>query len=445
MSSHDANSPSTALGERDGQRDVSGRRWTIAWCHTADSGGSKRAAFEMVRELAKRGHVIDEYILRIGEPNLKHWPLTPFVRSSYRVDVPPLVNRYRPYLLAVWVRLFQEGRQMNALAQQYHDLGSVLKVRGYDFVHLDHCFPSYTAQLSEHLSLPSIVYSHEATDARFQGQGLFDCPQSMPWLKRIYLEFCNRAIAKVAELRRRHDLAGLHAAGKILTNSCYSREALYQRNQMDSSVCRYGVDVETFKPLDFPRKRTVLSAGRIVEKKQHHLVIQAVATIAESERPCVIVATPETLERQEDSSYAQRLEQMAKDLNVNLEIRRKPPEHELVRLYNEVTALVFLPNMEPFGLVALEAMACGAPVIGVREAGIRESVIDGVTGILVDRNAEDAGRAIVRLLRDPELRDRMSRQAVEYVRREWVWGRTVDCYLREVERMMVSRNPAEVL
>lgn len=441
MSLHDTSSSSTALGERERQGGVPDRRWTIAWCHTADSGGSKRAAFEMVRELAKRGHVIDEYILRIGEPNLKHWPLTPFIRNSYRVSVPPLVNRYRPYLLAVWMGLLLEGQQMNALARQYHDLGSVLKTRGYDFVHLDHCFPSYTVQLTEHLPLPSIVYSHEATDARFQGQGLFDCPQGTPWLKRKYLELCNRAIAKVAALRRKHDLAGLHAAGKILTNSCYSREALYQRNQMDSSVCRYGVDVDTFRSLNLPRKRAVLSAGRIVEKKQHHLVIEAVATIAESERPCVIVATPETIERQEDPSYAHRLEQMAKDLNVNLEIRRKPPEHELVQLYNEVTALVFLPNMEPFGLVALEAMACGAPVIGVREAGIRESVIDGMTGILVDRNPDDAGRAIVRLLRDPELRDRMSRQAGEYVRREWVWERTVDCYLREVERVVTSHVP----
>ena len=436
MSSHDTSSPSTPFGEREGRGGVLHRRWTIAWCHTADSGGSKRAAFEMVRELAKRGHVIDEYILRIGEPNLNHWPLTPFVRNSYRVSIPPLVNGYRPYLLAVWMGLLQEGQQMKALARQYHDLGSVLQTRGYDFVHLDHCFPSYTVQLTEHLSLPSIVYSHEATDARFQGQGLFDCPQGTPWLKRKYLGLCNRAIAKVAELRRKHDLAGLHASGKILTNSCYSREALYQRNQMDSSVCRYGVDVDTFRSLNLPRKRTVLSAGRIVEKKQHHLVIEAVATIADSERPCVIIATPETIERQEDPGYAHRLEQMAKDLNVNLEIRRKPPEHELVQLYNEVTALVFLPNMEPFGLVALEAMACGAPVIGVREAGIRESVIDGMTGILVDRNPDDAGRAIAKLLRDPELRDRMSRQAIEYVRREWVWERTVDCYLREVERVM---------
>lgn len=444
MSSCDTNSSSMALGEPGGQGGVSDRRWTIAWCHTADSGGSKRAAFEMVRELAKRGHIIDEYILRIGEPNLKHWPLTPFIRNSYRVSVPPLVNRYRPYLLALWMGLLQEGQQMKALARQYHDLGSVLQTRGYDFVHLDHCFPSYTVQLSEHLLLPSIVYSHEATDARFQGQGLFDCPQGTPWLKRKYLEQCNRAIVKVAELRRTHDLAGLHATGKILTNSCYSREALYQRNQMDSAVCRYGVDVDTFKSLNVPRKRAVLSAGRIVEKKQHHLVIEAVATITESERPSVIIATPETIERQEDPGYAQRLERMAKDLNVNLEIRRKPPEHELVQLYNEVTALVFLPNMEPFGLVALEAMACGAPVIGVREAGIRESVIDGMTGILVDRNPDDAGRAIVRLLRDSELRDRMSLQAVEYVRREWVWERTIDCYLREVERLLTSGVPARL-
>ena len=54
----------------------------IAWCHGGDAGGSKRAAFEMVRELARRGHVIDEYIVRDSTPYRDHFPLAPFVRRS---------------------------------------------------------------------------------------------------------------------------------------------------------------------------------------------------------------------------------------------------------------------------------------------------------------------------------------------------------------------------
>jgi glycosyltransferase involved in cell wall biosynthesis len=395
----------------------------------------------MVRELAKRGQVVDEYILRIGEPNLQHWPLTPFVRKSYRVSVPPTVNRYRPYLLEAWMAVLQERRQVRALACQFRDLGRELKSRGYDYVHIDHCFPSYTVQLTEHLSLPSIIYSHEATDARFQDQSLIAPPSNAPWWYRKYVALCNRAINKVASIRRQRDLAGLRGASRVLTNSCYSKEALFQRNHLSSSVCRYGVDVGTFKPLGLSRAKTVLSAGRIVEKKQHHVVIEAVATIAEAHRPCVIIATPEALGRQEDPDYFHRLEQLAKDSRVTLEVRRNPSELELVRLYNEVMALVFMPRMEPFGLVALEAMACGTPVIGVREGGVRESVVDGVTGILVDRNVDDVGKAIERLIHSEELRDRLGLQAIEYVRRDWAWARTLDCYLREVGS--VISNPPQ--
>jgi glycosyltransferase involved in cell wall biosynthesis len=179
-----------------------------------------------------------------------------------------------------------------------------------------------------------------------------------------------------------------------------------------------------------------LSAGRIVEAKQHHIVIEAVATIAEAQRPGVIIATPETTTRMQDPDYFHRLEQLAKDLRVTLEVRMNPSELELVQLYNEVMALVFMPRMEPFGLVVLEAMACGTPVIGVREGGIRESVVDGVTGILVDRNVDDVGKAIERLIHSQTFRDRLGQQAIEYVRRDWVWSRTLDCYLREVGSMI---------
>jgi glycosyltransferase involved in cell wall biosynthesis len=70
-----------------------------------------------------------------------------------------------------------------------------------------------------------------------------------------------------------------------------------------------------------------------------------------------------------------------KDKEVDVTVKYRPSQQELVSLYNQAMALVYIFLMEPFGLVALEAMACGTPVIGVRESGIRESVIDGITGI----------------------------------------------------------------
>ncbi|NJL59245.1 MAG: glycosyltransferase family 1 protein [Desulfobacteraceae bacterium] len=93
----------------------------------------------------------------------------------------------------------------------------------------------------------------------------------------------------------------------------------------------------------------------------------------------------------------------------------------MVRLYNEATAVIFAPLMEPFGLVVLESMACGTPVIGVREAGLRESIIDGETGILADRDEEELANAVLMLTESEELRNRLSRNAVSYVREKWNW------------------------
>ena len=55
----------------------------------------------------------------------------------------------------------------------------------------------------------------------------------------------------------------------------------------------------------------------------------------------------------------------------------------------------------------------------------------------------DVGKAIERLIHSEELRDRLGLQAIEYVRREWVWARTLDCYLREVGS--VISNPLQAV
>src|SRR5438093_320770 len=98
--------------------------------------------------------------------------------------------------------------------------------------------------------------------------------------------------------------------------------------------------------------------------------------------------------------------------------------------------LVFMLIMELFGLVALEAMACGFPVVGVREAGVRESVLHDRSGILVDRDATELACAINFLVEHPETRRRQGQQAAEYVRKEWTWEQGLDRYERQVAKLL---------
>ena len=441
MSLYDTDRRTTAIQNVKGQMSTPRQGWTIAWCHTGDSGGSKRATFDMVRELSHRGHVIDEYIIRIGEPDLINWPLQPFVRESYQYLLPRRSGcALRPHLVQTWVDLALNLLKTRSFLSTLETVAADINSRGYDFVHIDHVSPSYTVLLTTMVGLPSVVYSHEVSGARYQMNDAPGLQSKSSGIRRAYRYSCDLANRTWLGFRERQDLRGLSAASTVFTNSFFSREAMFQRTRRFSVVCRYGVDTVKFRSIGLSVEPVVLSAGRIVEAKQHHLVIEAVAKIHQSRRPQVVIATPTSATRHEDYEYLVRVTEMAKAAGVDLTIRCKPSEAELVALYNQSLMLVFMPTMEPFGLVALEAMACGTPVIGVREGGVRESVLDGQSGILVDRNPTELAEAIDHLIQNPELRNRLGQQAGVYVRSEWTWARSIDRYEKEVEKLLTGRN-----
>jgi glycosyltransferase involved in cell wall biosynthesis len=136
------------------------------------------------------------------------------------------------------------------------------------------------------------------------------------------------------------------------------------------------------------------------------------------------------------NSHKGFLKRLAKEKEVNLEIKETISDDELVNLYNQASMVVFVPFMEPFGFIPLEAMACGTPVIGIREAGVRESIKDGQTGILVDRDKKELARAIELLLFNKNLANDFSQKALEEINDNWTWERATD---------RLERNFIEVL
>jgi glycosyltransferase involved in cell wall biosynthesis len=121
----------------------------------------------------------------------------------------------------------------------------------------------------------------------------------------------------------------------------------------------------------------------------------------------------------------QYLERLAADRQVKLEIHVLVPDEMLVRMYNQVIATVYTPVMEPFGFVPLESAACGTPVVGVNEAGLRETVCHGVTGLLTERNPQAIAKALERLLIDPEMASQMGAAGREQVVQRWTWADAV--------------------
>lgn len=417
------------------------KQWKIAWIHNGDAGGSKRFTFEMVRRLAARGHVIDEFIVSGVMSNAGYLPLTPFVRASSEVTLRRSdMSWLRPYLLSSLTQLGATFRATRKVNRTMERLAKTINTAGYDYVHIDQYPCCRAIGVLPYLQKPTVVYSHEPSAVRYQDTSSVETPASDSAIIRYYNSLCAGAHALSSYLIDCQDIAATKLAQLILTNSYFSREVLFQRYGCHSKVCYYGVDRTAFVLASLSVEPMVLSAGRIVRAKQHHLVIEAVALIEQPQRPRVVLATPEDIDSLADPNYCEELIRLAKDRDVDLAVRYRPSQPELARLYSQAMVLVFVPIMEPFGLVALEAMACGTPVIGVKEAGIRESVIDGITGILVDRDAFQIAAAITQLQQHKETRDEMSKRAVEHVRAHWTWERSADRYEEEVRKLLSSRG-----
>jgi glycosyltransferase involved in cell wall biosynthesis len=124
--------------------------------------------------------------------------------------------------------------------------------------------------------------------------------------------------------------------------------------------------------------------------------------------------------------FVEEMKAFAASVGVQLEIRSRVSDEELVDTLNRAALMLYTPHLEPFGLAALEASACGTPVVGIAEAGLRETVINELNGLLTDPEPESIATAIEKLLNDPALAEKYGKQGVDYVNREWTVEGSID-------------------
>jgi D-inositol-3-phosphate glycosyltransferase len=139
-------------------------------------------------------------------------------------------------------------------------------------------------------------------------------------------------------------------------------------------------------------------------------------------------------------SEKERLRAVAAKLGISarVDFLGSVAHHELPYFYAAAEACLMPSYSESFGLVGLEAQACGCPVIASNVSGLASVVRDGVTGYLVDGHepAEWAKR-ILRLLDDPEIAQQMGRRGVLLAQR-YPWGLTADRVWAAMEPLVES-------
>ncbi len=138
------------------------------------------------------------------------------------------------------------------------------------------------------------------------------------------------------------------------------------------------------------------------------------------------------------ADYAADLKTKAARLGVGLTLHIAVSHSAMLEVLAGASLLVYAPRLEPFGYAPLECGAAGIPTVAVAEGGIRETVVDGVNGLLTSRDPEEMGQAIRTLMHDDRLRESLGSTAQRCVDERWGIEGAVDRLESELSRALLT-------
>ncbi len=385
----------------------------IALFHNVPSGGAKRAIYEWTTRLAAH-HEIDVFTLSTAEHEF--------------CDIRPYVHHHEVFTFKTR-RLFNSPFGRLNQFQRWHDLGDLAKLNrqiaqkidagNYDVLFAHTCQFTVIPVVLQYSQTPGVYYLHEPFGKGFQRR------IQRPYEHHDLLHILADSTDPLIKLRQNRLYAlqkrSVSRARLLLANSAFTRGQMWREFRVDTPVCHYGANLQAFAPLPGEVKEAyVVSVGELSPRKGFDFLVESLAHIPEAVRPELRIACNSII-----SAERAYVEALARQHNVKLTILTNLNTAQLAVLYNRALFCVYAPVQEPFGLVPVEAMACGIPVVGVCEGGVEESILHEQTGLLVERNPRLFAEAIESLLQRPEVVAEYGRQARAYVEQNWTWEKSV--------------------
>jgi glycosyltransferase involved in cell wall biosynthesis len=196
----------------------------------------------------------------------------------------------------------------------------------------------------------------------------------------------------------------------------------YLRAPRPVHVVPFGVDVATFHPVSTSADPLLIGTLRHLEANYGIDVLVAALPLLMQRLPQLKVVIGGV------GSLAASLQAQAQDLRVanRIDWRGRIPHQDVPAFLRSLGVFVMPSRAESFGVAALEAQACGVPVVATNVGGLPEVVRDGETGLLVPPNDPRAlAEGIQVLLSDPQRRSDMGRAGVTWVRERYLWQASV--------------------
>ncbi|SDC03969.1 glycosyltransferase [Ruegeria marina] len=309
--------------------------------------GGERVLEELVRLYPDADlftHVADPDRL---SPLLANRPIT----ESFIARLPGAKRHYQKYL----------GLMPRALEE--------LDLSGYDLVISSESGPAKGVIVPP--GTPHICYVH--TPMRYIWDHYVSYSALLGRVGRMYF-------SRLAHRLRIWDVTTAARVDHFVANSNFVAERIRRFYRRDADVVHPPVDLDAYRLPNAPSTRAAyLFVSQLVPYKRADLVIEAFRGL---DHPLLVVG---------DGSQRAELE---RNLPRNVTLLGKVPAADLPGLYQNARALIF-PAEEDFGIVPVEAMACGTPVLAYGRGGALDSVIDGKTGLFFDDQSPEAIREAV--------------------------------------------------
>ncbi|MFI8834725.1 glycogen synthase [Streptomyces afghaniensis] len=307
------------------------------------------------------------------------------------------------------------------------DLAMAAALEGRELVHTHTWYANLGGHLAKMLyGIPHVMTAHSLEPLRpWKAEQLGGGYELSSWAERTAIEAADAVIAVSGAMRE--DILGCYPA--------LDPEKVHViHNGIDTSLYRPDHGTDALDRIGLDRSRPyVLFVGRITRQKGVPHLLRAVRDIDPAAQVVLCAGAPDTPEI--DQEFRELFGELSRVRDGVFWIPRMLPRPEVIQLLTHAALFVCPSVYEPLGIVNLEAMACGTPVVASAVGGIPEVVDDGRTGLLVPAgDGFEAGLAgaMDSVLGDPEAARRMGEAGRERAVGEFGWDavarRTVRLY-----------------
>ncbi|PTM93810.1 glycogen synthase [Streptomyces sp. VMFN-G11Ma] len=313
------------------------------------------------------------------------------------------------------------------------DLAMAAGLEGCELVHSHTWYANLAGHLGKLLhGVPHVMTAHSLEPLRpWKAEQLGGGYALSGWAERTAVEAADAVIAVSGAMRE--DILGCYPAldpARVHVVHNGIDTTLYRPDHGTDVLHRIGIDTE---------RPYVLFVGRITRQKGVPHLLRAVRGIDPATQVVLCAGAPDTPEI--DREFRELYEELSRVREGVHWIPQMLPRPEVIQLLTHAAVFVCPSVYEPLGIVNLEAMACGTPVVASRVGGIPEVVDDGRTGLLVEMDdafEASLARALDTVIGDPETARRMGEAGRERAVEEFGWDavarRTVGVYEKILKR-----------